>query len=138
VIGERVRREMHQHFRPEFLNRIDDIILFRPLEREDLRRIVDLQLDRVRALAVDLGVTLEVSDKVKDLLAREGYDPVFGARPLKRVIQQRIQNPLALRLLEEEVEEGTRVTVLPPPVEGGDVEFRFGTASPQGAQAGSA
>jgi hypothetical protein len=66
---------------------------------------VDLQLDRVQALAADLGVTLEV-DEVKDP-GREGYDPVFGARPLKRVIQNRIQNPLALRLLEEEVEEGT-------------------------------
>jgi ATP-dependent Clp protease ATP-binding subunit ClpB len=138
AVGERVRREMHQHFRPEFLNRIDDVIVFRPLERDDLRKIVDLQLQRVRALALDLGVTLEVDDAVKDLLAREGWDPVFGARPLKRVIQNRIQNPLALRLLEEEVEEGTTVLVLPPAVDGGEVEFRFGTPRAEEVGAGSA
>ncbi len=124
-IGARVRQELHRHFRPEFLNRIDDTILFRPLDRDDLRQIVDLQLDRVRALAADLGVSLEVEDAVKGLLAAEGYDPVFGARPLKRVIQQRIQNPLALRLLEEEVEEGTRIRVLAPEVEGGEVRFEL-------------
>ncbi len=131
TIEERVRKEMHRHFRPEFLNRIDDIVLFRPLTRIDLRRIVDLQLDRVRALATELGVGLQVSEEVKDRLADEGFDPVFGARPLKRVIQQRIQNPLALRLLEEEVEEGTVVEV----VGGGEGEselgFRF--RSPTGA-----
>jgi ATP-dependent Clp protease ATP-binding subunit ClpB len=138
AVGERVRREMHQHFRPEFLNRIDDVIVFRPLERDDLRKIVDLQLQRVRALALDLGVTLEVDDAVKDLLAREGWDPVFGARPLKRVIQNRIQNPLALRLLEEELEEGTTVLVLPPAVDGGEVEFRFGTPRAEEVGAGSA
>jgi ATP-dependent Clp protease ATP-binding subunit ClpB len=137
-VGERVLKEMHRHFRPEFLNRIDDIVVFRPLERDDLRKIVDLQLDRVRALALDLGVTLEVDDAVKDLLAREGWDPVFGARPLKRVIQQRIQNPLALRLLEEEVEEGITVLVLPPPVDGGEVEFRFGSRRKEEVGAGSA
>ena len=125
AVGERVRREMHRHFRPEFLNRIDDIIIYRPLDRGDLRRIVDLQLDRVKTLAADLDVSLEVDDTVKDLLAAEGYDPVFGARPLKRVIQNRIQNLLALRLLEAEVEEGTVVRVLPPEVEGGPVRFRF-------------
>jgi ATP-dependent Clp protease ATP-binding subunit ClpB len=125
AIGEQVRREMHRHFKPEFLNRIDDIILFRPLSREDLRRIVDLQLDRVRQLAGDLGVALEVDDGVKDLLAEEGFDPVFGARPLRRVVQQRIQNSLALRLLEEEVEEGTVVRVARPAAEGTELEFRF-------------
>jgi ATP-dependent Clp protease ATP-binding subunit ClpB len=128
-VSQRVRREMHQHFRPEFLNRIDDIIIYRPLSREDLRKIVDLQLDRVRALARELDVTLEVTDPVKDLLAAEGYDPVFGARPLKRVIQQRIQNPLALRLLEEETEEGATVRVLPPEHEGGDLRFQMEAAS---------
>ncbi|MEX0843539.1 MAG: AAA family ATPase, partial [Gemmatimonadota bacterium] len=122
-VEERVRREMHQHFRPEFLNRIDDIIIYRPLSREDLRRIVDLQLTRVHRLAADLGVQLEVEDEVKTILASEGYDPAFGARPLKRVVQQRIQDPLALRLLELDVEEGTVIRVLRPPVEGGEVEF---------------
>jgi ATP-dependent Clp protease ATP-binding subunit ClpB len=131
TIEERVRKEMHRHFRPEFLNRIDDIVLFRPLTRIDLRRIVDLQLDRVRALATELGVGLQVSDEVKDRLAEEGFDPVFGARPLKRVIQQRIQNPLALRLLEEEVEEGTVVEVVGGGEGESELAFRF--RSPTGA-----
>jgi ATP-dependent Clp protease ATP-binding subunit ClpB len=125
-VGDRVRKELHRHFRPEFLNRVDDIIVFRPLDKADIRRIVDLQLDRVRALASDLGVTLEVEDPVKDLLGEEGYDPVFGARPLKRVIQQRIQNPLALRLLEEEPGEGAVVRVLPPLTAGGEIRFELG------------
>jgi len=130
-VEEVVRKEMHRHFRPEFLNRVDDIILFRPLARDGLRRIVDLQLRRVVALAADLGVSLEVSDEVKDRLGEEGYDPVFGARPLKRVIQQKIQNPLALLLLEKEVEEGSVVRVLLP--EGGGQDFRFDLAGPIGS-----
>jgi ATP-dependent Clp protease ATP-binding subunit ClpB len=110
-VENRVRAELHRHFRPEFLNRVDDIILFRPLSKESLRTIVDLQLGRVQALARDLGIELEVSDAVKDRMGAEGYDPVFGARPLKRLLQQRIQNPLALRILEEDFEEGTRIQV---------------------------
>ena len=132
VVDQEVRREMHQHFRPEFLNRVDDIILFRTLSEGDLRLIVDIQLDRVSALAEELGVRIEVDASMKDLLAHEGYDPVFGARPLKRVIQQRIQNPLALRLLEEEVEEGTKVRVLPPEDNRGDARFEFERGEPVG------
>ncbi len=130
-VEARVQKELHQYFRPEFLNRVDDVVVFHPLRREDIRRIVDLQLTGVQALTTELGVTLEVDDEVKDLLAREGYDPVFGARPLKRVIQSRIQNPLALRLLEEEVEEGTRIRVLAPdPASGtpGPLRFQVETA----------
>jgi ATP-dependent Clp protease ATP-binding subunit ClpB len=123
AIQAQVERELQHHFRPEFLNRIDDVVVFHPLRREDLRHIVELQLHRLVGLAGELGVTLEVSSEAKDLLAREGYDPVFGARPLKRVIQNRIQNPLALRLLETEVEEGTRVRVLPPLEAGGELRF---------------
>jgi ATP-dependent Clp protease ATP-binding subunit ClpB len=130
-LAEDVRQELNRHFRPEFLNRIDDIILFRPLSPEDLRRIVDIQLAHVSKLAADLGVTLEVDEAMKEALAREGFDPVFGARPLKRVIQQRIQNPLALRLLEEQVEEGTRVRILPPEHEGGDARFEFVVPEPE-------
>ncbi|MEX2528017.1 MAG: ATP-dependent chaperone ClpB [Gemmatimonadota bacterium] len=122
-VDEHVRKELHGHFRPEFLNRVDDVILFRPLEEEHLRSIVELQLDRVRGLVTDLGHELEVDDDVKDLMAREGYDPVFGARPLKRVIQNRLQNPLAMRLLDEEVEEGSRIQV--SLAQAGDGELRF-------------
>jgi ATP-dependent Clp protease ATP-binding subunit ClpB len=120
-VEETVRREMHRHFRPEFLNRVDDVIVFHPLSRDELETIVDLQLARVRGLAAELGVGLEVDAEVKRSLAEEGYDPAFGARPLKRVIQRRIQDPLAMRLLEEDLPEGSIVHV----VRGPDREFRF-------------
>jgi ATP-dependent Clp protease ATP-binding subunit ClpB len=106
-----VRGQLHQHFRPEFLNRVDDIVVFRPLGVEELAQIVDLQLDRVVELVADLGLVLEVSATAKRYLASEGHDPVFGARPLKRAIQRSIQDPLALFLLDEDVAEGTRIVV---------------------------
>jgi len=114
-IEERIRKELHQHFRPEFLNRIDDIILYKPLSESEIREIVELQLRRVEALAEDQGVELVITDEAKDLLAREGFDPAFGARPLKRAIQRRLQNPLALHLLEGRVPEGTPIRVYPDP-----------------------
>ncbi len=123
-IEGRVRKELHSHFRPEFLNRIDDIILFRPLGRKELERIVEIQVGRVGDLALELGVELEVTPEAKVRLAEAGYDPVFGARPLKRAIQRLVQNPLALELLEREVPEGTRVRVVP--TEDGDgLSFEF-------------
>jgi ATP-dependent Clp protease ATP-binding subunit ClpB len=91
---------------------VDDVIVFRPLDEEDLRSIVELQLERVRWLASELGVTLEVSAEAEDIIAREGYDPAFGARPLKRAIQRLVQDPLALQLLEAEVPEGSVVRVV--------------------------
>ncbi|HSH75595.1 MAG TPA: ATP-dependent chaperone ClpB, partial [Longimicrobiales bacterium] len=106
-----VRGQLHAHFRPEFLNRVDDVVVFRPLSEGHLRQIVELQLARVATLVEDLGLVLEVTDAAKGFLAREGYDPVFGARPLKRAIQRSIQDPLALRLLDEEFAEGTVVRV---------------------------
>jgi ATP-dependent Clp protease ATP-binding subunit ClpB len=128
TIRDRVAQELHRHFRPEFLNRVDDVVVFHPLRPEDLRRIVDLQVARVQALAEGVGVTLLVEDAVRDQLAREGFDPAFGARPLKRVIQTRIQNPLALRLLEEEIQEGTRIWV--ELGEGTTPDLRFTVKSP--------
>ncbi len=113
AVEEQVRGMLRQHFRPEFLNRIDDIVVFAPLGVEELRAIVALQLTRVSRLAADLGITLEVTDEARDFLAREGYDPAFGARPLKRAIQRYVQDPLALYLLDEEVAEGTRIVVIP-------------------------
>ncbi len=106
-----VRERLHVHFRPEFLNRVDDIVVFRPLSTDDLAQIVGLQLERVAALAADLGVVLDVTETARQFLAEEGYDPVFGARPLKRAIQRSVQDPLALFLLDEEVAEGTRIVV---------------------------
>ena len=106
-----VLREMHQHFRPEFLNRVDDVIVFRSLSQELIQQIVELQLRRVERLTGELGLTLEVTEGAKAFLAREGYDPAFGARPLKRAVQRHLQDPLALRLLEGDVPEGSRVRV---------------------------
>jgi ATP-dependent Clp protease ATP-binding subunit ClpB len=106
-----VRHQLQQHFRPEFLNRVDDVVVFRPLGLQELTQIVGLQLDRVVALVADLGIVLDVSTAAQRYLASEGYDPVFGARPLKRAIQRSIQDPLALFLLDEEVGEGTRIVV---------------------------
>ena len=95
-----VQRALREAFRPEFLNRVDDVLVFRSLDRDDLLRIVDIQLDRVRATLADRRLTLEVDDDARRALAEEGYDPAFGARPLKRVIQQRVLDPLALGLLD--------------------------------------
>ena len=107
-----VGQELQKHFRPEFLNRVDDIVLFRPLDRVSIRAIVDLQLARVQALAGELGITLEVSPEACDLLAREGYEPAFGARPLRRVIQRLVQDPLAMSLLEEDPGKSATIRVV--------------------------
>jgi ATP-dependent Clp protease ATP-binding subunit ClpB len=110
-VEERVRDELRNHFRPEFLNRVDDIIVFRQLSREDLVRIVDLQLDRLQHMLEQRHLRLEVTSEAKALIAAEGYDPVYGARPLKRVIQRRLQNPIALELLEGNFHEGDTIRV---------------------------
>ena len=109
AVEAQVRGQLHAHFRPEFLNRIDDVVVFRPLGKAELRKIVDLQLRRVVELAAELGIHLDVTPEARELLAGEGFDPVFGARPLKRAIQRSLQDPLALLLLDEEVAEGTTV-----------------------------
>jgi ATP-dependent Clp protease ATP-binding subunit ClpB len=106
-----VERQVKEHFRPEFLNRIDDTIVFRPLGHEELLRIVELQLQRVAKLALERDVHLEVSDEAKVFIAREGYEPAFGARPLKRAVQRLVQDPLALKLLEQPVPEAATVRV---------------------------
>jgi ATP-dependent Clp protease ATP-binding subunit ClpB len=102
---------LESSFRPEFLNRIDEIVIFRALARATLLQIVDIQIDLLRKRLEDRKLRLEVSPKAKELLADKGFDPVYGARPLKRTIQQEIQNPLALRLLEGSYKEGDSVRV---------------------------
>jgi len=108
-VEQRVRNELPSHFRPEFLNRVDDIIVFRPLSREDLVRIVDIQLRHLETLLAGRHMGLEVTTEAKELLAARGYDPVYGARPLKRVIQRELQNPIALELLEGHFHEGDTI-----------------------------
>jgi ATP-dependent Clp protease ATP-binding subunit ClpB len=106
-----IMAELRNTLRPEFLNRIDEVVIFAPLGREDLARIVDIQLSSLRKRLADRRIELEVTDAAKALLAREGYDPTFGARPLKRTIQRLVQDPLAIRILEHEFGEGDTVTV---------------------------
>jgi ATP-dependent Clp protease ATP-binding subunit ClpB len=102
---------MRDHFRPEFLNRIDEIVVFSPLSREQLGEIVELQLARLRSRLADRGLQLELSDAAKEALADAGWDPAYGARPLKRSVQRLLENPLALRLLEGEFGEGDTIRV---------------------------
>jgi ATP-dependent Clp protease ATP-binding subunit ClpB len=106
-----VLEELRRHFRPEFLNRVDDVIVFRPLGSSELEQIVELQLGRLERLLAERRMTLRVTDAAKAAIAAEGYDPAFGARPLKRAIQRMVQNPLALRILEGEFGEGDEVVV---------------------------
>jgi ATP-dependent Clp protease ATP-binding subunit ClpB len=100
-----------EHFRPEFLNRIDEIVVFEPLSREQLGEIVELQLTRLRERLAERGLGLELTDETKELVAEAGWDPTYGARPLKRALQRLIENPLALRLLEGDFVEGDTVRV---------------------------
>ncbi len=106
-----VMRVVREHFRPEFLNRLDEIVLFRRLQRSDMAVIVDIQMARLRAMLADRKITLHLDQRATDWLAEEGYDPVYGARPLKRVIQRSLQNPLAQKLLEGSVRDNTTVEV---------------------------
>jgi ATP-dependent Clp protease ATP-binding subunit ClpB len=109
--SEQVMNQLHAHFRPEFLNRVDDIIVFRPLGKEQLVKIIELRLEDVRRLLADRKISLELTDAAKDLMFTQGYDPNFGARPLKRAIQKLIQDPLALKILDGEVLHGDHVVV---------------------------
>ena len=119
-VGEAVTQVLREHFKPEFLNRIDDIVIFHRLSREQIAQIIDVQLERLRAMLHERNVSLELQDSARELLAREGYDPNFGARPLKRAIQTLIQNPLAMKLLRGEISPGQTVIVS---ARDGEMEF---------------
>ena len=119
---------LREFFRPEFLNRIDEIVEFKPLSRDQLSDIVELQLARLRERLADRGLSLELTDAAKEVLAEAGWDPTYGARPLKRAIQRLIENPLALRLLEGDFGEGDTVRV---DAQDGELAFeRAETAAP--------
>jgi ATP-dependent Clp protease ATP-binding subunit ClpB len=107
----RVMDALRQHFRPEFLNRVDEIVIFEPLRREQMNRIVEIQLARLRKLLEDRRLTLEMSPAAVSFLAEHGYDPVYGARPLKRAIQKYLQDPLAMSVLSGSYVAGDTVAV---------------------------
>ena len=115
TLDEGIRREVMEalraHFRPEFLNRVDEIIVFHPLSREEMRKIIDVQLRSLMKRLEDRKIHVEVSDRAKDLLIAEGYDPTYGARPLKRTIQRRMLDPLAIKVLEGDFREGDTVRI---------------------------
>jgi ATP-dependent Clp protease ATP-binding subunit ClpB len=117
IEGE-VRQVMHEHFKPEFLNRIDDILVFKPLSREDLGKIVELQLARLQRNLAEREVELNVSSEARERIADEGYDPAFGARPLKRAIQRLVTDPLAMAFLEGRFDDGDSIRVEVGPEEG--------------------
>jgi ATP-dependent Clp protease ATP-binding subunit ClpB len=122
-IRERIEEILATTFKPEFLNRVDDTVIFHRLSREDLGRIVELQVEQLAGRVRDKGLEIELSDDARTLLGNLGYDPTYGARPLKRVIQKQLVDRLALKLLEGEFHEGDVVRV-----EAADGELRFSKA----------
>ncbi|MGV9254115.1 ATP-dependent Clp protease ATP-binding subunit [Streptomyces sp. NPDC003697] len=126
---EQILRPLREHFRPEFLNRIDEIVVFRQLTAEQLRQITDLLLEKTRRLLHAQGVTVEFTDAAVDWLAQRGYQPEYGARPLRRTIQREVDNHLSRLLLDGTITEGSRVTV---DVEDGRLTFRTEEAAPAG------
>jgi ATP-dependent Clp protease ATP-binding subunit ClpB len=121
-----VAEVLQLQFKPEFLNRIDDIVIFHQLSREQISEIIDVQLERLRHMLEERNIRIELDESAKELLAREGYDPAYGARPLKRAIQTLIQNPLAVRLLRGEIAAGQTIRVS---ADGDQMKFATETAA---------
>lgn len=111
IMQDKIMKQLKEKFKPEFLNRIDEIIIFHSLKQKELERIVDLQIKKVRERLLEKKIKLNVTERAKKLLAKRGYDPLFGARPLKRVIQTLILNPLALKMIDGSVKKGEKVNV---------------------------
>ncbi len=125
-VREAVLEQLRANFKPEFLNRIDDIVIFHQLSREQIAKIIDVQLERLRAMLADRNIHLELDDSARALLAREGYDPNYGARPLKRAIQTLIQNPLAVKLLSGDVLPGQTIKAF---AQGDKIDFKVEAAA---------
>ena len=119
-----IRDTLKQYFKPEFLNRIDDIIIFKSLGKEEITKIIEIQLEALRKHLADRKITLELTPAAREALFREGYDPAFGARPLKRAIQKLLADPLALRILDGEIQPGEHV-VADVNRSGGEDVFNF-------------
>jgi len=113
---------MRSHFRPEFLNRVDEIIVFHALSEEDLKKIVEIQLGRLRARLADRRITLELTDAARANLVHTGYDPHYGARPLKRAIQKKVETPLGRLLIQGAIKDG-QVVKVDAAADGGDLTF---------------
>ncbi len=111
AMEDKVMAELKKHFRPEFINRVDDVIIFQSLDEEELSKIVEIQISRLEKRLTQQNLTMEVDASAKKLLAREGYDPQFGARPLKRAVQDKLLNPLSLRILDGEFKPGDKIKV---------------------------
>ncbi|MCV6036499.1 type VI secretion system ATPase TssH, partial [Escherichia coli] len=111
-IKSEVMDVVSKHFRPEFLNRVDEIVVFHPLGQEHIKSIASIQLERLAKRLEEKGYQLEVSDKALDLIAQVGFDPVYGARPLKRAIQQNVENPLAKSILAGEIVPDKKVQLI--------------------------
>ena len=118
-IAKEIRERLHEYFRPEFINRIDEIIVFKPLGQEQIKQIVDIQIRSLQKRLAERKITLELSEAAKDVVARAGYDPVFGARPLKRAIQREIENPLSKLLLQGAFQDGDTIVIDVAPLGGG-------------------
>jgi ATP-dependent Clp protease ATP-binding subunit ClpB len=121
----RSEQQLREFFRPEFLNRVDEIVEFHPLSRDQIGSIVELQLAHLRERLAERGLGLELTDAAKEVVAEAGWDPTYGARPLKRAIQRLVENPLALRLLEGDFAEGDVVRV---DAQNGDLVFEKAAA----------
>ena len=110
-IKKKIDEELHLHFKPEFLNRIDEIIIFRRLEKQDIGKIIDIQMKAILKRLADRKISVALSDKAKDFIADKGYEPAFGARPLKRALQNYLLNPLSSEIIAGNITEGSKVTV---------------------------
>jgi ATP-dependent Clp protease ATP-binding subunit ClpB len=119
-VREAVNQILREYFKPEFLNRIDDIVVFGQLSRTEIEKIIDVQLEKLRANLAERGIEIVLEDSAKELLSNEGYDPTFGARPLKRAIQTLVQNPLAIKLLNGEIRSGQTIHIS---ADGGALKF---------------
>jgi ATP-dependent Clp protease ATP-binding subunit ClpB len=126
-----VTRELRSHFRPEFLNRVDDIVLFKPLRLEEIEKIVDLQTEDLRRRLTDRGVRLELTENAREYVARQGYDPVYGARPLKRFLQHELESRIARALVAGEVTDGSVVRV---DAKGGQLAVEIESPAPKEAE----
>jgi len=128
---------LREIFRPEFLNRIDDIVLFRPLGKDQIERIIELQMQHVVKLLAERKLTVDLTPAAKTLLFKEGFDPAYGARPMKRAIQRLIQNPLALKILAAEVHPGDTIVVDADP-KSDEMKFTRKTVKADAAEVGAA